>query len=105
MRSSHPRVAVSLPGAHAAVRRRRLEDIVPAAVAGALHLVIALGITVAVPNPNSLLLIAGVLGVVGIGTLVTTARLEVTVPFLALYLGRLGGPGERGLAPDRLGAA
>jgi hypothetical protein len=105
MSSSQPRVAVSLPGAHAAVRSRRLEDFVRVAVAGLLALVIALGITVAVPNPNYLLLIAGVLGVVGIGTLVTTARLEVTVPFLALYLGLLGGPVKLGLGAHELGSA
>jgi hypothetical protein len=104
MSTPHLRAANSLPGVHTAVVSRRVQDILRLTAAALLALGIALAVAVEVPNPNYLLLLASVVGVVGIVALVVNPRLHVSVVLLALYLGLLGGPVKRGIGGHEVGS-
>lgn len=92
----HPRLSGPLGLAHPAVVDRRIRDLVLIGFTGLIPLVLALGIAVAVPKPNFLVLLGLVLGGLGIITLLVSSRLELTVTLLALYLGLLDGPVKLG---------
>jgi hypothetical protein len=74
------------------LRSRRVRDLLRGSLAGVLALAIALGVTVAVPRPNFVLVFALLIGAVCVFALAACSRLEVTVTILALYLGLLDGP-------------
>jgi len=61
-------------------------------LAGAIPLLIALGIAVEVPNPNFFLVAGIVAGALGLVALVVSTRYEVTLALLMLYFGLLDGP-------------
>jgi hypothetical protein len=89
---------------HTAVLGRRLQELARVTIAVLIALAIALGVAVEMPNPNYLLLFAGLVGAVGIVVLIVSARLQVTVAVLALYLGLLGGPVKLGIGGHELGS-
>ena len=78
--------------AHSGVPRRRLDQLVPVALAGLIPFLIALGVSVENPNPNFALDLGLIAGALGLVALVSISRLEVTVTILALFLGLLDGP-------------
>jgi hypothetical protein len=81
---------LGIPGLDVLDRRGR--DLLLIGLMGLIPVVIALGITVSVPNPNLPLTVALAIGALGVFALVSSSRLEVTVTLLALYLGLLDGP-------------
>lgn len=82
----------SLAGPHPAVVNRRIHDLLVLVVTGLIPLVIGLGIVVATPNPNPIVLLGTTLGVVGVFTLMLSTRYEVTLALIAIYLGLFDGP-------------
>ena len=91
---STPQLRLSSPagGAHPAVLSRRMHDLFVLSASGLGAALIALAIAVAVPKPNFALVLGGLLGAIVIVTLITTTRLELSVGFLAIFLGCLDGP-------------
>lgn len=75
------------------------------ALAGLLVVGLALGIAVAVPKPNYVLVLGGIVGLAALGALITSPRLEWTVGGLVFYLGCLNGPMKLISAAGTLGAA
>ncbi len=92
MSASQPRVAAPSMGAHPAVVSRRIAELALLGGAGAIVLGVALGIALAVPDPNFALVLALAFGAVGIIALAVNSRLEISVALLAIYLGALDGP-------------
>lgn len=84
--------AGALPGAHPAVLAQRVRARVAVAALTATAVAAALEITLAVPEPNFVLVFAVLVGVAGLAILVCNSRLEITVAILAVYLGCLDGP-------------
>lgn len=82
------------PGApvHPELRSRRIRDALVGAAAAAIALGGALATVVAVPKPNFALVLAIILGGLGMLALLTSSRHEVTLTLLTLYLGLLDGP-------------
>ena len=76
---------------HPAVVSRRRHDLLVAGSAGALAAAIGLGIALDVPNPNFFLAAGILVGAVGLIALAASARYEVTLALLALYLGMVDG--------------
>lgn len=92
MSAPHPRLSGPFGGVHPVVLNRRLQDLLLLGAATLIPLVLALGIAVAVPKPNPLLVLGVIGGALGIVALVAFPRLEVTVGFLVVYLGCINGP-------------
>src|ERR1035441_3509970 len=90
--STQPRLAGPGSGAHPALVSRRLHDLVVTGVAGAVALVVALGVTTAVPNPNPALIVGLIAGTLGVIALMISTRYELTLTLVVLYLGLLDGP-------------
>src|SRR5438874_1820015 len=86
------RLAPSYDGVHPALLSRRLRDLLVGTFAVLVTVAVALAIVAAVPEPDPLLVLAIVLGAVGLLALLLSARYEVTLTLLALYLGLLDGP-------------
>jgi hypothetical protein len=80
-----------LSGTHPAVLSRRRHELLTTGLAGAIPLATALVITVEVPTPNFFLVAGIVLGALGLFALAASARYEVTLAILALYLGLIDG--------------
>jgi hypothetical protein len=74
------------------VRNRRVGALLLTVLAGLLALGLALGLSIATPNPDFPLVFALLLGGVCVFALAVSSRLEVTVTILAIYLGLLDGP-------------
>jgi hypothetical protein len=79
-------------GAHPAVLSARLRDLRFLALATLLPLALALAIVVKVPKPDYLLVVSLLVGVLSLAFLIVNTRLELSVAFLAVYLGCLNGP-------------
>jgi len=77
---------------HPSVLSRRRRELLITGLAGAISLVIALGIAVEVPNPSFPLALGIALGVLTVVGLVVSTRYEVTLALLMLYFGLLDGP-------------
>lgn len=82
----------ALGGTHPTVLSRRRHELLVTGLAGAISLVIALGIAVEVPNPNFFMVAGIVAGALGLVALVVSTRYEVTLALLMLYFGLLDGP-------------
>lgn len=76
---------------HPAISSRRHREQLLTGLAGATALTVALGIAIAVPNPNFFLTMGLVAGMLGLFALAASARYEVTLTILALYLGLADG--------------
>jgi hypothetical protein len=92
MSTPHLRLSSPLGGVHPVVLGRRLQDLALLGAAALVPLILALGITVALPKPNFLLVLGVLVGALGVVVLVVSPRLELTVGFLAIYLGCINGP-------------
>lgn len=77
---------------HPVVRSRRVTGWLLVAASAVVPALIALAITVEMPHPSYVLVIAVLLGVAAVGALLISTRYEVTVTIVALYLGMLDGP-------------
>jgi hypothetical protein len=82
---------------HPAVLQRRVHDAFALGVAAAIAALVAMGIAVAVPKPNVLLVLVLFVGVMGVLALMMSNRLPLTVAILAVYLGLLDGPVKLGI--------
>jgi len=80
------------PGPHPLVRRRKLEDRALWTLTCLGVLALALFLATIVQNPNVALVILGVVGLTVLIALIVEPRLELTVGFLAIFLGCLDGP-------------
>ena len=89
---SYPRLSSPSGVAHPAVIDRRIGDLLRVGAIGVIPLLAALAIALEVPNPSLALLLAIVLGGLGILTLLLNSHLAFTVTLLVLYLGLLDGP-------------
>ncbi len=76
---------------HPAVLSRRREDWLLTGLAAGVPLLIALGIALKVPDPNFLLAGGVIVLAVGLTALAASARYEVSLAILALYLGLVDG--------------
>jgi hypothetical protein len=76
---------------HPAVRRRRAQELAVAAVVVAVPMAVGLVVVAAVPKPNPFLAAGIMLGALGLFALAASARYEVTLTILALYLGLADG--------------
>jgi len=92
MSAPHPRWSSAIGLTHPAVVDRRIREFLLIGLSGLVPLVIALGVAVEMPKPNFLLVSGVLIGALGVTALVVSTRLEVTVLFVALYLGLLDGP-------------
>lgn len=90
--STQLRLAGPGSGAHPALVSRRLHDLAVTGVAGAVALVVALGVTTAVPNPNPALIVGLIACTLGVIALMISTRYELTLTLVVLYLGLLDGP-------------
>ena len=92
MSTPHLRPSGATGVVHPAVLDRRVRELLLIGLTALIPAVIALGITVELPNTSLLLVLAVILGALGIVALMVSSRLEVTVALLALYLLLLDGP-------------
>lgn len=95
---SRPSSAFALT--HPAVVHRRLHDLFLTGLTAVVAALLALAVIVALPNASVsdvLLVLGGIVGLLGIGALVASSRLELTVTLLTLYLLLLYGPIKLGL--------
>jgi hypothetical protein len=79
-------------GGHPELFNRRFYDLAGAALAGGTALVLALLVAIAYPKPNYPLVIAVLVGGLVLSALVANRKLELSVAFLAFYLGCINGP-------------
>ena len=89
--STYPRAQSLTAGLHPAVRRR-VRDLAIAGLAAAIPALLALGVALAVPNPNLFSTLGIVLGVIAIVALAISTRYEVSLALLTLFFGLLEGP-------------
>jgi hypothetical protein len=81
-----------LAAAHPLVVSRRAHERFVVAAAAAIPVAIALAVAVVVPKPNIALVFGITIGGLGVAALMVSTRYEVTLAFLAIYLGMLDGP-------------
>jgi hypothetical protein len=96
MSASYPAPHGPLGGAHPVVLRRRVRELLLIGATAVIPLALALGISVAVPNPSFVLVFGLMIGALGIVALMLNTRLEVSLVIVALYLGLLEGPVKLG---------
>lgn len=92
MSTPHLRLSDAVGVVHPAVLDRRIRDLLLLGLTGLIPAVVALGVTVELPNASLLLVLAVIVGAMGVVALMVSSRLEVTVALLALYLLLLDGP-------------
>jgi len=92
MSTPYLRLASPVGGVHTAVLNRRVHDLLLIGASGLIPLVIALGITLEMPNPNFLVVLGIALGALGVFALAISTRYEITLALLVLYFGLLDGP-------------
>ena len=80
-----------LSSRHPAVASRRRRELLATGLTGAVALVIALGITLEVPNPNFFIAAGIAAGALGLFALAASTRYEITLAILMLYLGLADG--------------
>ncbi|HEY1833926.1 MAG TPA: hypothetical protein VGG08_05775 [Solirubrobacteraceae bacterium] len=79
-------------GGHPELFNRRFYDLLGAALAGLVALALALVVAIAYPKPSYALVIAVLAGGLALSALIANRRLELSVAFLAVYLGCINGP-------------
>ena len=102
-------VPARLPGpissVHPAVLSRRLRDAALLAASVIVPLAVALAVSVQVSRPSVPLLLAIVVGAIGVGTLVSSPHYAVTTTVVVLYLGLLDGPVKLGIGGHEAASA
>jgi hypothetical protein len=78
--------------AHPLVREQRMQDGLRLALTAAVPAVTATAVTIALPNTSILVVLAVLAALLSIIVLMVSSRLDLTVAFLAIYLGMLDGP-------------
>ena len=96
MAAYRPRLSSPVAGAQPAVLNRRVRDLLLVGVTGLVPLVIALGITREVRNPNIPLTLGLMVAALGVVMLLLSTRYAVTLALIALYLGLFEGPVKLG---------
>ncbi|MGO9321424.1 MAG: hypothetical protein ACLQBY_11575 [Solirubrobacteraceae bacterium] len=79
-------------GLHPALLGRRLHDLLVTGLAGLIALLVALAVTIEVPNPNPVLIFGLIVGALAVVALVASTRYELTLTLVVLYIGLLDGP-------------
>jgi hypothetical protein len=92
MSTPHLRPPVAAGAVHPVVLDRRIRDLLLIGASALVPAVIALGVTVALPEASILFVLAVLLAAIAIVAMMVSSRLEVTVLVLGLYLGLLDGP-------------
>jgi hypothetical protein len=92
MISSHLRWSGAPGGVHPVVLDRRIRELVRLSLAALIPTVLALAITIELRSVSLLLILAAIVGVLGIIALMVGTRIEVSVALVAVYLGMLNGP-------------
>jgi hypothetical protein len=92
MSTHHLRPSGAAGAVHPAVLERRIRDLMLIGLTALLPAAIALLVTVELPNASLALVLAVIVGAVGIVALMLSSRLELTVGLLVLYLLLLDGP-------------
>jgi hypothetical protein len=92
MSTAYPYVPGPVAGRHPAVVGRRARERLLILLGGLVPLLLALGISLAMPKPNSVAIVGILLGAAIVVALIVSTRYTVTLTFLALYLGLLDGP-------------
>ncbi|MFI4977193.1 MAG: hypothetical protein ACHQC8_00725 [Solirubrobacterales bacterium] len=105
MTTSHLRWSGAPGGVHPVVLDRRLRDLVRLSLSALIPAALALVITVELRGVSLLLILASIVGVLGIVALILSSRIEVTVALLGVYLGMLNGPIKLSLGGRELTAA
>jgi hypothetical protein len=82
----------ALGPAHPAVLERRLSDLLATGLTALIPAVLALGVTLAFPGASLPIVLAIIVGALGVVALVVCSRLEVTVTMVLLYLLLVDGP-------------
>jgi hypothetical protein len=84
-------LADALGGSHPAVSSRRRQQLLISGLAAGLPLLLAIAIATKVPEPNFFLAAGLLFGLLGLVALAASARYEVTLTVLVLYLGLVDG--------------
>jgi hypothetical protein len=92
MNTAGVRLADPFGGVHPALLSRRVRTGLISGLSGLLVGGVALGVSVAVPKPNPVLIAALMVGSLGILFLLLSPRYEVTVGLVVIYLSMLDGP-------------
>ncbi len=92
MSSPLPRLSGPGGGVHPAVVDRRVRDLLSLGAMALIPLALALFLSISVSNPNFLLTFLFLFGGLIVVALVLCTRLEISVAFLAFYLGCIDGP-------------
>jgi hypothetical protein len=98
------RLAGPVGEAHPLVRSRRRREIFGLSLAVLVPLLLGMVISIQMSRPSLTVLFAVSVGVVGVCTLVSYQRYEVTVAIVALYLGLLEGPVKLGSGAHEVGS-
>lgn len=84
-------LADALGGSHPAISSRRRQQLLVSGVGAGLPLLLAIAIATRVPEPNFFLAAGLLVGLLGLVALAASARYEVTLTVLVLYLGLVDG--------------
>jgi hypothetical protein len=101
-----PRLSGSGGPVHPVVLDRRIRDLLLVGICGVvLPAALALGVTLTFPELSLFVVLAIIVGVVGVVALMKSTHLEVTVAILAIYLGLFNGPVKLGIGAHEATAA
>jgi hypothetical protein len=96
MSAINARLASPIGSVHPVVLKRRLSDLLRVGLSALIPLVLGIAIAVQVSEPNYLVLIGLVVGVLSVLALMLSPRYEVSLVLIAIYLGLLEGPAKLG---------
>ncbi len=79
-------------GSHPALLSRRMHELLLSGLTGSIALLVALAVTIEMPNPNPALVFGLIIGALAVVALMVSTRYELTLTIVVLYLGLLDGP-------------
>jgi hypothetical protein len=92
MNSVRQRPRVALPSAHPAVLERRMSDLLTTGAMALISTVLALAVTIGLPEARLPVALAAIAALIGVSTLVVCSRLEITGTLVLVYLLLIDGP-------------
>jgi hypothetical protein len=104
----YPRARLSGPAGsiHPVVLDRRIRDLLAVGLCGVvLPAALALGVTLAFPSLSLFVVLAIIIGIVGVVALMKSTHLEITAGILLVYLGLFNGPVKLGIGAHEATAA